>query len=272
MLLEELRDDIFDRLWAKTITKLNPLFEHLIEHTLQLNQIRLKKMNDLITISSKNNRKKPANLESGNNRGMATINTKESQSKQYDHVYDTFNNTNSVFKSINALENLMKITSFDNMYIDQQQQQQPSRYANYNSEKTNFIRGAFVGKKVGTRMLLSNRKTSVQNGNKINFPSRQQKTTRSHSRTVGFSSGGFKAQGTQRPASFDTHRLKATRRIQNFQLPNVGSNNDSIHLNQPKYSRRAKTAPDNNDNNVDKLTKNSNRPNRTNVTLPRIAF
>ena len=165
----------------------------------------------------------------------------------------------------------MKITSFDNMNIDQQQQQQPSRYANYNSKKTNFVRGAFVGKKVGTRMLQSNRKMSIQNGSNIDFPSRQQKTIRSNSRTVGFSSGGFKAQGTQRPASFDTHRLKATRRIQNFQLPHVGINNDSIHLKQQKHFRRVKTAPDNNDNNVH-THKSSNRSNRTNVTFPRIAF
>ncbi len=302
LMLEELRDEIFDRLWAKTVYNLNPLFEMLIQRSLQLNQIRIDKMNDLIAISNKNNRKiVTANSTNHNNNNHNNMkNMKNVKNKSTNNIKNgsfknknkkNYGNNNRVHKSTNALENLMKITTFENKSNNNNNNNNDYSSSNNDSNALSWVGGgAFVGRRVGSRIVhqLSNEKPPIGNMHKSNNNNRhitlgsQQAMSHKNSKapkTVGFSSGGYRASGVQRrPASFDTHRLRSNINggIRNFQLPDVGTNNN-IHngtnnnnsKSRSNYNvRRVRTAPDNNDNNGNER----NKSNRSNLSLPRIAY
>ena len=86
---------------------------------------------------------------------------------------------------------------------------------------------------------------------------------------VGSNGGGWRMPGSQRPVSFDSHRMKSSNK--HVLLPDVTSTDTvdrTYNDDNPINSRRVKTAPDQNDQRP-----NANRKShRSSITLQGLHF
>merc|ERR1712146_155850 len=103
--------------------------------------------------------------------------------------------------------------------------------------------GAFVGKKLSAKNFGMKRGTpSKMYSNDTKFQDHVQANQQVQ---VRYNGGGWRMPGSQRPVSFDTHRMKSSNK--HLQLPDVAST-DTVERafdgDNLRNSRRVKTAPD----------------------------
>ena len=276
LMFEELRDEIFDRIWAKVVRNLNPLFRILTQNILQSNASLF--FNE---VEARNSIKSSARYDTRRNQYSALTDYTTQGSSERSNDDEKQNRTNlstkrravrNVHKSPNALNNIMTITSFDKRTATTRANSsmlgQPNdKFVVDRSDESRKHRGGFVGKKLSAKNFSIKRATpSKMYNNDVKY---QHHVEPNQQAQVGSNGGGWRMPGSQRPVSFDSHRMKSSNK--HVLLPDVTSTDTvdrTYNDDNPINSRRVKTAPDQNDQRP-----NANRKShRSSITLPRIAF